>query len=143
MGRNMRYCTAILLVMISQVSYSAVNLVEKDNWKIDVSGFLETDFFHDTTRSFAEVIGNSPVVPPNGELGRTQFSVRNSRLAFNVMAPIYENWKSRGYMEFDLMGFDPAPGASNTEAGYFNNPTFRLRHGYVNTEKNGWQFLVG
>lgn len=121
---------------------AAVNLIDKDDWKVDLGGFIETDLIYDTTKSFNENIGNNPVVAPNGQKGRTQLSVRNSRLSFNVMAPTVGEWRSRGYMELDLLGYDAAP-PSQSEASFFNNPTMRIRHGYLSTEKEGWQFLSG
>lgn len=143
--------TRILLfisLLLVQPAFGAVDLVEKDDWKVDMSGFVETDLFYDSTRSFTETIGNTPVnYPKDNSRGRTQMSIRNSRLAFNVQAPVVDDWKSRGYFEFDLMGFDPNPpstgGVTNSEGSFFNNPTLRVRHVYLNTEKNGWQFLAG
>ncbi len=58
-----------------------------------------------------DTTGNK-VIPDNGANGRTQFSVRNSRLAFSLEAPEMDSWKSKGYFEFDLLGFDPTPGAN-------------------------------
>ncbi len=121
---------------------AAVNLLDKDQWKIDFGGFAEFDSFYDTRKSFTETIGNTPVARPNGEKGRTQFSVRNSRLSFNVMAPPVENWKARGYFELDFLGFDSAP-PTQSEAAFFNNPTMRVRHAYLSTENQGWQILTG
>lgn len=147
----------LLALALSYPAFGAVNLLDKDDWKIDMGGFVETDLFYDSTRSFTEVIGNNPVVrpgtdpaapknnpPDTDQHGRTQMSVRNSRLSFNVQAPAMEEWKSRGYYEFDLLGYEASPGAgSNSEGSYFNNPTMRVRHIYISTEKNNWQFLTG
>ena len=133
----------VSLLCFARPGYSAIALVEKeDGWKVELSGFVAPTFIYDTTKSFAEVIGNAPVLPPNGQKGRTQFSLRNSRFAFNIIAPAVNDWKSRGYFEFDLAGYNLAP-PNNSEASFSNNPTFRIRHGYMNSEKNGWQFLLG
>jgi hypothetical protein len=128
------------------IAHASVNLIDANNWKIDMSGFAETDVIHDSRRSFSEKIGNSPVGRPDsvdGQNGKTQFSIRNSRLAFNVQAPLIEEWKTRAYYEFDLLGYDPTPGPNNSEAAFYNNPTMRTRHLYANAEKGGWQFLTG
>ena len=129
-------------LFLSLQAGASVALLEKDQWKISLGGFVETDFISDSSRSFAETIGNTPVVRGD-TVGRTQLSIRNSRLSFAIEAPPVEDWKSKGYFEFDLLGFDPAPGATNTEFSYFSSPTFRARHGYLQMEKNGWLLLAG
>src|SRR5262249_40117008 len=77
-----------------------------------------------------------------GNAGRTQFSPRNSRVSFGVNAPAEDGWQSKGYLEFDLLGYNPPPG-NNTESAFYTNPTLRLRHAYIQTDKNGWKFLAG
>ncbi len=129
--------------------FAAVTLLDKDDWKISMGGFVELDTIVDSTRSFTEVQGNAAVSRDGvaGQTGRTQLSIRNTRLAFTVEPPEFEGWKTKGHFEFDLLGFDPAPGtptgAANSEAGFFNNPTFRVRHTYLSLERNGWQILGG
>ncbi len=115
-------------------------------WILNFSGFIESDLFYDTTRSLIESIGDSPVDRPStvaGSNGRTQLSIRNSRMAFGLDAPVFEGWKSRAYFENDFLGFVPAPGAGVTEAQFFSNPTFRMRHGYFQAVKNDFTILVG
>ncbi|MGZ3658123.1 MAG: hypothetical protein ACXWR1_15435 [Bdellovibrionota bacterium] len=133
-------------------AFAAVNIADKDGWKVNLGGFVEVDAIHDSTRSLGEIPQNSPVDRPDNiknMTGRTQFSIRNSRFSIGVEAPEMEGWKSRGYLEMDFMGFDPAPGsttasANNTEASFFNNPTLRARHAFLSTENDGgWQFLAG
>jgi hypothetical protein len=134
------------LFLTSAQSFASVPLVDTDRWKVTLSGFVEVDSITDSTRSFNEVIGNAPIFRPttqSGQTGRDQMSIRNSRLAFTVAAPEHEGWKSQGYLEFDLLGFDPTSGSTNTEGGFFNNPTLRLRHGFIKAEKDDWQFLAG
>jgi len=132
-------------LFISSQALSAVTLLDQNEWKFLVSGFLETDMTSDSVRSFTEVMGNNPVDRSNtfaGSNGRTQFSVRNSRLAFTVLPPVQDDWKSKGYFEFDFLGYDPAP-PTNSEASFATNPTLRMRHGYLNLEKNGWSIFAG
>jgi len=70
-------------------------------------GFAETDAIVDSARSLAETAGNS-AVDRNfvfaGANGRTQFSIRNSRLGFNVAAPKIDDWATKGVLEFDFFG---------------------------------------
>src|SRR5580704_19258416 len=74
----------------SQTAGASVTLLEKDGWAMKFSGFVEFDAIWDTTRTYTEVQGNAPIALNtgiNGEFGRGQFSLRNSRLAFGVEAP--------------------------------------------------------
>lgn len=124
-----------------------VSLLEKDQWKISMGGFIELDTIADSTRSLSEASGNTPIDRPDtlaGMSGRTQFSVRNSRLSFLIDAPEFESWKSKGLFEFDFLGFDPGPGtAGNTEANFYNSPTVRVRQAYMSVDNGRWQILVG
>lgn len=121
---------------------AAVTLLDAKDWKVQFSGFAELDMIYDSTRSLTEVPGNNPIdkrTTANGAKGRTQFSPRNSRFNFTVLPPVYEGWTTQGVLEFDLLGFDPAPGsaAGNSEGGFFTNPTVRLRHGYLKATSEG------
>jgi hypothetical protein len=131
-----------LLAAMSTAANAAVTLVDANDWKINMSGFVELDAIHDSTRSFNEVVG-STAVAKKGDIkhdnGRTLFSVRNSRLAFSVMPPVQDEWKTKGYMEFDLLGTN----APTSDAATLTNPTMRVRHAYFNAEKNGWTMLAG
>jgi hypothetical protein len=121
-------------------------ITEDSPWKLTVSGFVELDVIYDTTRSLTEVIGNGPIDPfgtTNGANGRTQFSVRDSRIALNLDAPAIADWQTRAYLEADFLGFDPAPGATNSENSFFNNPTLRIRHAYLQGNHEGLQILAG
>lgn len=135
--------TVVVLSFISQSASAAVTLLDQNEWKILMSGFVETDLINDSTRSFTEVIGNNPVV---SSAGRTQFSIRNSRLAFTILPPVQDDWKSKGYFEFDLLGYDPgvaSSGTTNSESSFYTNPTLRVRHAYLSLDKNDWQILTG
>lgn len=58
-------------------------LLDRDDWKVLMGGFVGLDSITDSTRSFNESMGSAPVTRSTGE-GRTQFSVRNSRLGFTI-----------------------------------------------------------
>ncbi len=105
-------------------------------------GFVEFDSMYDSTQSFTDLPGNGAVAHSgiNGAYsypanhGRTTFGVRNSRLGFKLKGPETENIKSSALAEMDFLGNQPL-GAPNpigtpavTEAAFFNNPTFRVRH---------------
>jgi len=120
----------LMLAIFESSAFGAVTLLDGD-WKIKLGGFIEFDSITDSTRSLTEIIGNNPVDRPGtyaGNNGRTQFSIRNSRLAFSIEAPkIEETINNRAYFEFDFLGYDQNP--SNTtnsvgtnEASFFNNP---------------------
>lgn len=139
-------------VLAASAAHANVTVLNTDRWKLLIGGFVEVDTINDTTRSFNEVIGNAPVSidPQKGQTGREQFSIRNSRLAFTVLAPETNGWKTKGYLEFDLLGYDPTPGGSssvgstgNSEAGFYNNPQFRLRHGYFQADHDSWTIMAG
>ena len=140
---------ALSLAFLNIPSASAnLTILDKNGWKFFTTGFVETDAIMDSTRSLTEVVGNNPIDRPgsfNGDNGRTQFSVRNSRLGFGLLPPAQNGWSTKGYLEFDLLGYDPAPGspAGNSESSFFVNPTLRLRHAFLSADKDGWHFLVG
>lgn len=131
------------------VSQAAVTLLDKDDWKIQMGGFIETDIFHDSARSLTEVPGATPIDRAGSvgkENGQTVFSIRNSRLAFTILPPVANDFKSKGYLEYDLLGYDPKPastGTTNSESGYYSNPTLRVRHAYFSSERAGYTWLVG
>jgi hypothetical protein len=138
------------LSFMSTPAHANVTVFDKDDWKFSVGGFIETDAISDSTRSFREVIGNSPVKLPNsldGNAGRTQFSIRNSRLAFTLDAPVISGWSSKAYFEFDFLGFDAPPNtsapANNSEGSYYTSPTLRVRHAFMQAENDGFQVLAG
>ena len=148
----MRALAIASLVWFSAFSYPAraFEASKIDGWTFSFGGFAEMDAISDSSRAFREVIGNAPVPLPNtaaGGNGRFQTSVRNSRLSFTLEAPEYEGWKTKGYVESDFLGFDPAPGqpnqGPNSEGGFFNNPTMRIRHAYLQGEASGWSILAG
>src|ERR1700679_3151259 len=90
-------------------AHAAQTLLDKDDWHIQLSGFVEFDSITDTTRSLLETPGNTPIDRAgtfNGSNGRTQFSIRNSRFALDVNAPPVDGVKSRGYLEMDFLGYD-------------------------------------
>jgi hypothetical protein len=128
----------------------AVTLLDHDEWKVLMTGFIETDMIEDTTQSFKEVIGNGPVLRAGtvgADNGMLAVSDRNSRFAFTMLPPSTEDYKSKGYFEFDFLGYDPSISASsaptNSQASFYSNPSLRIRHAYMNVDTGRWLFLVG
>lgn len=115
-----------------------------------IYGFAELDAIWDSTQSFNDVTGNTQVQPSStyaGSHARTQFGVRNSRFGVRVKSPETRWFRASGVLEMDFEGATLPIGAGQpyygTEAAYFNNPTFRLRHGYVKFETPVVDFLFG
>jgi hypothetical protein len=128
-------------------AHAAITLYDKDDWKVMMGGFVEMDMFSDSTRSLTEVVGSNPIARHgsfDGDNGRTQFSMRNTRLSFGILPPIESDWKTKAYFEFDFLGYDPNPSVGGTsESGYQTNPTLRMRHAYLSAEKNGLLVVAG
>jgi hypothetical protein len=127
----------------------------KAQWKLQIYGFAEFDVMNDSTRSFADGL-NSNVVAHNdtqaGNNGRTQMTIRNSRLGVEIKAPEIGGIKASGRVEGDFFGYDPNPtgvatpagaAAPPSEAGFFNNPTWRIRHAFVKLESEYVDLLAG
>jgi hypothetical protein len=130
----------------------------QSNWKLTLYGFAEADMMWDSTRSFNDGLNNNVVAHPTTQAGRNprvQGTIRNSRLGFKAEAPEFDGIRSSGVLEFDLFGNQPAinsgggspgvasgPGAT-TEAAYFNNAAFRVRHAYVKIEDSIVDVLAG
>ena len=123
--------------------------------KVEIHGFAELDLIGDDTQSFKEAVGNAAVAKAGttaGDNGQMLASPRNSRLAFLATAPEMDGWKSKGYLELDFLGYDPAPNyaapsttaaPNNTEAAFYSQPGIRIRHAYVDAQKDGWDIMAG
>lgn len=114
-------------------------------WKLTIYGFAEFDVMNDSTRSFADGL-NSNVLAHDGTQagnnGRTQVTIRNSRFGVKGYTPELDGIKASGVLEGDFFGYDPSP-PTTSEAGFFNNPTFRIRHAYLKLESSVVDVLGG
>lgn len=113
-------------------------------------GFVEADAIWDSTQSFSDVAGNTAVALPTTYAGshpRAQFGVRNSRLGLRLKSPETAWFRASGVLEMDLEGATLPIGAGQpyygTEAAFFNNPTFRVRHAYLKFETPIVDILMG
>jgi hypothetical protein len=127
-------------------------------WSLTIYGFAEADMIGDSTRSFNDGLNNNVVAHDQTQAGnntRLQFTIRNSRLGFKAEAPPIGGITASGLLEFDLFGNQPsinsgggssgqAPGSgTTTEAAYFNNAAFRIRHAYVEIKDPVVNILAG
>src|SRR5437868_6806827 len=122
MKNRLLVTVALCTFLCSSASRAATTILEKDDWKVQMSGFVEADAVNDSTRGFTESIGNAPVTRPgtyNGDNGRTMFSARNSRLGFTILPPVQDDWRSKGVLEFDFLGYLPAVGSGVSESGFY------------------------
>ena len=100
-------------------------------------------------RSFApDFSANLQVARPgtySATHGRLVFTARDSRLGFRLSAPAPAGFTATAVFEGDFLGSEPgifqntggtAPvaGTTNSEASFFQNPTFRIRHAYLKAE---------
>jgi len=156
---DLRASIGTLTNQINSIQSSAKSMIQ-------VHGFAETDVFNDNTQSFTEVVGNGAVkleglkASSAGANGQTQMSVRNSRIDFLAQADV-NGWKGKGYVEFDLLGYDPSPAwgaasavnsagstatnaaAAPSEGAFYTNATLRVRHAYLDAQKDGWDIMAG
>lgn len=128
------------------------------DWKLTIYGFAELDGMWDSTRSFNDGLNSNVIAHPLTQAGRNprlQGTIRNSRLGFKAQSPTFYGIHSSTVLEFDLFGNQPridpgggspgqasGPGAT-TEAAYFNNAGFRVRHAYVKLESAFVDVLAG
>jgi hypothetical protein len=113
-------------------------------------GFTEFDSIWDSTQSFNDTAGNAQVARPGTYAGgntRVQFGMRNSRFGIRVKSPETRWFRASGVVEMDFEGATLPIGSGQpyygTEAAYFNNPTFRLRHAYGKFETPVVDLLFG
>lgn len=127
---------------------------------IRMYGYVETDFIADTTQGFTEEMDNN-LVPMRASVGgtknnfagsnhRTEMSVRNSRLGFDLNLPKTDSGlQTEAVFELDFLGNNAEnqqPGATTgvqTERDFFNNPAVRVRHAFVSLTKDAWNAKIG
>jgi hypothetical protein len=115
----------------------------KGKWSPVLYGFVEFDGIHDSTQSFNDSAGNAAIARPGtyaGDRARTMFGVRNSRLGFKLTAPETAGIKASGVLEMDFLGNQPP---TATEAQFWTNPTFRIRHFALKLEDPYVDVLIG
>jgi hypothetical protein len=109
-----------------------------NKWNAQLYGFAELDVIHDTREVMTEVPGN-PVLPKAtnsyaADHGRTQFSIRNSRVGFRFSSPEFRGMKGSGLIETDFFGNQPNAAGGGSEGGFYNNAGLRVRHAWAKLE---------
>jgi hypothetical protein len=103
-------------------------------WGTTLYGFVEFDAINDSTQSFNDSAGNAAIAKGGtytGDHHRTTFGVRNSRIGFKLNAPEVSSIKASAVLEMDFLGNQPT---TVTEAQFWTNPAFRVRHMAVKVE---------
>jgi hypothetical protein len=117
--------------------------VEAAGWGVSLYGFAELDGMYDTTRSFSsEGSNNNTLARPNtfaGDNPQTQFSIRNSRIGFDLKAPDVGSVKTSGVIEWDFFGTQ----SSSTQNDLYTNAIPRLRMFYVKVQDPIVDVLAG
>jgi len=111
-------------------------------YKLRFFGFLEADYYFDSTRSYDDSMGTALVARtdtyPN-QVGRTQFSLRSTRLGLGFDAPVAGSVAPSAVIEGDFAGDPP----DSTEKVYFASPVFRVRHAYIKLANPYVDVLMG
>jgi hypothetical protein len=112
-------------------------------WQATVYGFIEFDAINDSTRSYSDSIGSSLVARNEtyaGKVGRTQFSIRNSRLGFELQSPTIAGIEPSAVLESDFFGNQPSDAS---ESAFFDTPGFRVRHAYLKLSSVPLEVIAG
>ena len=115
----------------------------KQKWALTFYGFIEADFITDSTRSYDDAIGSSLVARSDtyaGRVGRSQFSVRNTRLGLKFESPLAGGVRPSAVLEGDFYG---ASSPNSSEHAAYTSPNFRLRHAYLSLENDYINVLAG
>ncbi len=122
----------------------------RTKWDTTLYGFVEADSIYDSTQGLTESIGNGAIPRPNtyaGDHGEMTYGARNSRIGFRFSAPDYDGIRTSGQIEGDFLGNQPGKPFDATglvsEAAFFQNPTFRIRHMNVKLESDYVDVLIG
>ncbi|HEY6081151.1 MAG TPA: hypothetical protein VIW29_20190 [Polyangiaceae bacterium] len=115
----------------------------RQRWALTFYGFVEADVIVDSTRSYGDAIGTSLVARSDtypGNVGRTQFTMRNTRLGLKLESPLIAGFLPSALLEGDFYG-PPAEHAS--ESATYSSPTFRVRQAYLSLESAYVSVLAG
>jgi hypothetical protein len=114
-------------------------------WHATIYGFIQVDAMQDSTRSYADSIGSSIVARNEtyaGQVGRTQFSIRNTRLGFTLESPVLFGLAPSAVLETDFFGNQPNP-PTTSEGTFFDDPILRIRHAYFQLKNDYIDVLAG
>lgn len=111
-------------------------------------GFIEADYIFDSTRSYDDAIGASLVARSDtyeGTVGRSQFSVRNTRLGLALATPAFAGMRASALVEADFFGapVHPPDSGGTAEKTFFDSPVLRLRQAYLQLLNDYVDVLAG
>jgi hypothetical protein len=115
-------------------------------WTVTFFGFVEVDYIFDSTRSYGDAIGGALVARSDtyrGRVGRSQFSVRNTRLGMMFESPVIGGVTPSAVFAGDFFGNQPSDPPATSETAFYGNPTFRVRHAYLKLENDYVDVLAG
>jgi hypothetical protein len=154
-------CLSLVLAILGSQAHANENatlsIKSIPNVDVRIYGFVENDLINDSVQGLTEEPDNATIAKANtyaGQHHRTIMSVRNSRLGFDVTLPKTEyGLATEGIFELDFLGnqgLPTGPGAltsttnAQAERDFFNNPTVRVRHAYMNlTYNDQWNAKIG
>lgn len=116
-----------------------------DAWSLTFFGFVEADYIFDSTRSYHDAMGSELVARTDtyaGRAGRTQFSMRNTRLGMMFESPRIGGVAPSAIFEGDFFGHQSDPPAT-TETSFYQSPLFRVRHAYLKLESEIVDVVAG
>jgi len=126
---------------IGSLTNRIATVEKKQSMEIEIHGFAEEDVDYDTAITGKnEYLPNVALPRANSEAGNTsqwQQSMRNSRIDFLAKTNV-DGWMTKGYLEGDFLGFSNSP-----ESNLYVAPTFRIRHAYLDVQKDGWDIMAG
>jgi hypothetical protein len=134
-----------------------------NRWQASLYGFIEFDGMYDTTQSFSDSPGNTPILRSDGSRpaylplgtdplkgpmygathGRTQATARNTRFGFKMSPPDIAGARVTGVLEVDFFGNQPTSPPSTPEGSFFTSAQLRLRHAYAKVETDIVDVLFG
>jgi hypothetical protein len=115
-------------------------------WSMTFFGFVEADYIVDSTRSYQDAIGGTLVARTDtyeGRAGRTQFSMRNTRLGMAFTSPSVGVFTPSAVLAADFFGNQPNGPPALAESAFYGSPTFRVRHAYVKLQSDYVDIVAG
>ena len=141
-SRALAGCLLVLGAAAARADEPAPPKPVVNKWSATLYGFAELDAIHDSLQGPNDLMGNA-ALPRSGTYAathdQTTFSVRNSRLGLKIGAPDLGPLRASAVAEMDFFGNQPPV----SEAAFFNNPTFRIRHFYFKIETPVVDLTIG
>ena len=109
-------------------------------------GVVQADFIYDTTRSYGDTIGSGLVARGDtheGTIGRFQASSRSTRFGIAVDAETIGGVTPSAVLEADFAGDQPTSNVGGSERAFYDSPSLRQRHAYLNLANDYVDVLIG